>query len=179
MFQLIERSAAYPAPWIAFALAGSIRNVFGSEKELGKLADKLGLTRLDLEAIWNGCAGQSPYEELKPVKKFRNRPYGVKQIWKVIQRLAPKKPSRGKRIAVPALGQPETTGNRAAAATKSAYVVHLMKQENGASGKELMDQTGWKPHTVRGFISTLQSKHGLKINSAREEGRGMVYRISA
>lgn len=151
-----------------------VGSVFSSEKELGKLADSLKLTRVDLEAIWDGFA--IDHADLRPVKKFRNRPYGVKQIWKVIQRLVPKKPSKGKHIAVPALGQPETTGNRAIKVTKSAMVTSLLK--DGVSGDELMKVTGWKPHTVRGFISTLQSKHGLKINGTREEGRGMVYRIA-
>jgi hypothetical protein len=162
-------------PYITYTTVPGQRP-FSTQKELSTLADALRLSRVQLEAIWNGLAGKKPYEELKPVKKFRNRPYGVKQIWKVIQRLIPKKPSRGKKIPVPAHGQSETTGNQKV--TKSTKVIGLMMRKDGASSIDLMMETGWKSHTVRGFISTLQSKHGLKINGTREEGRGMVYRIA-
>jgi hypothetical protein len=36
----------------------------------------------------------------------------------------------------------------------------------------------WQRHTVRGYISTLGSKHGYKINAEKTEKRGLVYRAA-
>ena len=35
-----------------------------------------------------------------------------------------------------------------------------------------METTGWQKHTVRGFISILGSKGGMKVTSARRESDG-------
>jgi len=40
-------------------------------------------------------------------------------------------------------------------------------------------ETGWQKHTVRGFISFLGSKHGLKIESSKRESDGArVYSLA-
>jgi hypothetical protein len=38
--------------------------------------------------------------------------------------------------------------------------------------------TGWQKHTVRGFISILGSKGGLKIESEKNTAGERVYRIA-
>jgi len=42
---------------------------------------------------------------------------------------------------------------------------------------EIMKATGWQPHTVRGFISTLGSKGGEKIESSKNAAGGRTYKI--
>jgi hypothetical protein len=61
---------------------------------------------------------------------------------------------------------------------KQAAVIELMSRPEGATTKELIEATGWQPHSVRGFIAaSLRKKLGLKIQMKREGGR-TVYWIS-
>jgi hypothetical protein len=53
--------------------------------------------------------------------------------------------------------------------TITAMVVEMLRQEGGASVAELTAVTGWRKATVRGFVSTLISKHALPIIRARRQ----------
>ena len=48
-------------------------------------------------------------------------------------------------------------------------MVALLEREGGATLEEIMSATSWQKHSVRGFISTLGSKHGYTIVSTRRE----------
>ena len=64
------------------------------------------------------------------------------------------------------------------AVTKQALLVEVLSRKNGATITDLMDATGWQPHSVRGAISgTLKKKLGLTVTSEPIEKRGRVYRI--
>ncbi len=63
--------------------------------------------------------------------------------------------------------------------TKREEIIRLMSRVKGASADDLMQYAGWQPHSLRGFISTLGSKHGIAILSEKDEKRGRVYRIAA
>ncbi|MGH9647231.1 MAG: DUF3489 domain-containing protein [Bryobacteraceae bacterium] len=44
---------------------------------------------------------------------------------------------------------------------------------------ELMQATGWQPHSVRGFLSgTLRKKMSLKVGSVQREDGERVYSIT-
>lgn len=63
--------------------------------------------------------------------------------------------------------------------TKQALLIELLKRKNGATIDEVVEATGWQAHSVRGAISgVLKKKLGLKVSSAKVEGRGRVYRIA-
>jgi len=62
---------------------------FSTRKALMNVADVKKWSREKLEEIWNSFAGVVPFQELRRVKKFRNRPFAIQRIWEVIQRLAP------------------------------------------------------------------------------------------
>jgi hypothetical protein len=65
-------------------------HVFTSESELGKLLEFLSGN--ELAQIWNSIADVPPFDDLKPVRKFKDRKTAVARIWKAVQRLdAPKK----------------------------------------------------------------------------------------
>jgi hypothetical protein len=50
----------------------------------------------------------------------------------------------------------------------------------GATLDEIVAATSWQKHSVRGFISTLGSKHGYMIVSARRESdKARVYAIQS
>jgi predicted transcriptional regulator len=54
-------------------------------------------------------------------------------------------------------------------------VIAMMQRKGGATLDEVTKHTGWQKHTVRGFISILGSKHGMKIKSTRREDGARVY----
>ncbi len=62
--------------------------------------------------------------------------------------------------------------------TKQALLIDLLKRKKGATIEEIVEATGWQPHSVRGAISgTLKKKLGLTVTSEPVEKRGRVYRI--
>lgn len=61
---------------------------------------------------------------------------------------------------------------------KHAAMARLIKRRKGATIAELVSETGWQPHSVRGAISgALKRKYGLHVISVKEGDRGRVYRI--
>jgi hypothetical protein len=54
--------------------------------------------------------------------------------------------------------------------------VKLLSRAGGASLPEMMKAFKWQDHSVRGFISILQSKRGHKIESSKVDGV-RTYRI--
>lgn len=64
--------------------------------------------------------------------------------------------------------------------TKQACLVRLLRRKRGATLAELVEATGWQPHSVRGAISgSLKKKLGLAVASEEVAGRGRIYRIAA
>ena len=62
--------------------------------------------------------------------------------------------------------------------TKQAMLIALLKRPEGATIAEIVAETGWRAHSARGAMSgALGKKLGLIVTSAKEEGRGRVYRI--
>ncbi len=63
--------------------------------------------------------------------------------------------------------------------TKQALLIDLLKRKKGATIEEIVEATGWQPHSVRGAISgALKKKLGLTVTSERVGDRGRVYRIA-
>ena len=63
--------------------------------------------------------------------------------------------------------------------TAKATVIAMLQRKGGATLDEIMKITGWQKHTVRGFISILGSKGGMKINSSRRESdKARVYEVA-
>jgi hypothetical protein len=63
------------------------------------------------------------------------------------------------------------------AGTKQAQIIALIQRPEGASISEIVEATGWLPHSVRGLISGgLKKKLGLPVMLEKEEKRGSVYR---
>lgn len=64
------------------------------------------------------------------------------------------------------------------AESKGAKIIALIRRPKGATLAELMKATDWQPHSVRGFISTAAKKHGIKIESSKNEAGDRVYRAA-
>ena len=151
--------------------------VFASERDLAKAAAAWPSARL--VEIWNSLTG------IVPVKKFTDRKSAAARIWKQIQHLtpapAPQPPKAAPKKAKAVNGA--TKGNNASTArdgSKKATVLDLLRRPAGASLADIMTETGWQAHTVRGFISgTLTKKMGLTVESLRGEDKVRTYRIAS
>ena len=67
---------------------------------------------------------------------------------------------------------------RVAGDTKESKIISMIERPQGASLPEIMKETGWQPHTVRGFISAVvKKKHGLTVVSEKNDAGERVYRI--
>ena len=65
------------------------------------------------------------------------------------------------------------------AGTKQAQIIALLQRPEGASVGEIVEATGWLPHSARGLISGgLKKKLGLCITTVTDDARGRVYQIS-
>lgn len=63
--------------------------------------------------------------------------------------------------------------------TKHDRVLTVLSQRNGATIQQMMDETGWQQHSVRGFLAgTVKKKLGFALTSAKAEGELRRYRIS-
>jgi hypothetical protein len=150
---------------------------FSSAQEWGRLAAKWPGSRL--VETWNAVPGQ------KPVKKFRNHKTAVTRIWAALQsltpdsgghaaRVAPKKAQAGRRA-----GQAETPAT-ARGGSKTAWVLELLRRPGGATLQDLMAETEWQAHSVRGFLSgTVGKKMGLTVTSTKGENGQRTYSLKA
>jgi hypothetical protein len=95
--------------------------------------------------------------------------------------LAPDKPSR--RTAArrnsdgrTSSGQP---AKRSRAHSKQGRVIEMLHRRQGATVAAIMKATGWQPHSVRGFLtSVVRTKLGLTLVSEKNGG-DRVYRVVA
>ncbi|MGD0579116.1 MAG: DUF3489 domain-containing protein [Bryobacteraceae bacterium] len=76
------------------------------------------------------------------------------------------KPAQAKRTARPR------------ADSKGSKILALIGRPKGATLAEIMEATKWQAHSVRGFLSTVSKKRGLKIESTRTEAGERTYRIA-
>ena len=85
---------------------------------------------------------------------------------------AKKSPTKAPRRA------PAQKGGNESRSNKKAEVIAMMKRAKGVTLSEIVETTGWQKHTVRGFVSILGSKGGLKIESAKNAAGERSYRIA-
>jgi|SRR5579862_2051489 len=88
---------------------------------------------------------------------------------------APKKADKaGKKTAKPAAKK----ASAPRAESKGAKILALIQRPKGATLAEIMKATDWQAHSVRGFISTAAKKHGIKIESTKNEAGDRVYKTA-
>lgn len=63
------------------------------------------------------------------------------------------------------------------AESKGAKILEMIGRAKGATLADIMKATAWQAHSVRGFISTAAKKHGVEIESAKNEVGDRVYRM--
>ena len=159
---------------------------FSTAKDLAKLTAEWPVSRL--VDTWNSFAGVAPFDDLKPVKKFTSRKLAIARIWDAIARMSPDgaplaadvAPTKRKAKQSPAKAPRRVRAQKGAdesRANKKAEVIAMMKRAKGVTLPEIVEATGWQKHTVRGFVSILGSKGGLKIESAKNAAGERSYRL--
>jgi hypothetical protein len=141
---------------------------FADANDLARLINKWPATRL--VEIWN----KLPHT--KKVLRFTDRKTAGERIWSAIQSLQPSplgqknKPRHAK-----AKAKRNPFGTREG--TKAERMIALLSRPSGATLAEIMAETGWQAHSVRGFISgQLSRRLGLRIKSFKNGGE-RTYRI--
>jgi hypothetical protein len=168
-------------------------DTFRSETELSELTAAWPASRL--VEIWNSIAG------CVPVKKFTNRKTAILRIWKAIQSLdggvaanaanptSGSSPATSRSTRARNTSRANQTGDptRTPATelvvrpdTKTAKVLAMLRQTEGATLQQLMSVTGWQAHSVRGFVSgTLGKKLRLTVVSVKGEDGQRRYSVAA
>ena len=89
-----------------------------------------------------------------------------------------RKPAKKAKSAKKPAQTKTTSRSKGDRANKKAEVIAMMKRAKGATLAEMMETTGWQPHTVRGFVSILGSKGGEKIESSKNTAGERTYKIA-
>jgi hypothetical protein len=84
--------------------------------------------------------------------------------------VAPKKGKKTPKAAKKAAGARD--------GSKASQVLALLKRPGGATLAELIKETGWQAHSVRGFLSgTVGKKLGLTVVSTKSEDSQRTYSV--
>lgn len=119
-----------------------------------------------------GAAPQAPHvatKQAKPTTKATTK------------KAAPKarKGAKAAKSAATKSAKPAAKATTAAAASKKALILEMLQRKGGATLNEIMQRTGCLAHSVRGAISTLGKKLGLRVESSKNESSERSYRIIA
>lgn len=142
----IDQAASAPAPGAA---------VVAEPDSVTAGADEVGGSPATLPAPTHGTSG-----------RLRVAAARVVAAWEVEGRDA--LPEAIAALRVTLVGHPRTQRRTEPRAhgprsdTKHAAVLALLRRPEGASGPQMVDATGWAPHTVRGFLAGL-AKRGMTV----------------
>ena len=79
----------------------------------------------------------------------------------------------------PASAEPIKAAPRTRENTKQAQIIAMLQRPEGATISQIVEATGWQPHTVRGtFAGAFKKKLGLLIVSEKDSQANRVYRIA-
>ena len=80
----------------------------------------------------------------------------------------------------PVAKKPAKVAETGRGTSKSAVVLGLLRKRGGVTTAELIEATGWQPHTVRGFLAgTVRKKLGFTVSSTKRDSGERSYSIEA
>jgi hypothetical protein len=172
--QLNESTASWPTSrlvqiWNSFAGAPP----FADLKEVKKFTDHKTAT----VRIWTAAQrlGEALEEEMRIAEQDMLRAQEemmsstkAARPAKVARTAAPKRPTKPE-ASMDAASVDGAPAPKQREGTRKATVIALLERDGGATLEEIMAETKWQKHSVRGFISTLASKHGYAVVSTRRE----------
>ena len=127
-----------------------------------------GLTATGIEP----AAQKDQTEAAAESKPTRARKAGVKSGKRDKRAAEPKNARRAAQAPATALQAGTRSG------TKQAQLIAMLERDEGATIAQIVEATGWLPHTVRGAIAgALKKRLGIEVSSEKVEGVGRVYRI--
>jgi hypothetical protein len=120
--------------------------------------------------------------EKAPAKKAASQKKGAPKAKKTAKvgkakAAAPKKAATANAKTSKKAAKPEREASAPRAETKGAKILEMIARAKGATLAEIMKATDWQAHSVRGFISTASKKHGVTIESAKNDAGERTYRI--
>jgi hypothetical protein len=63
--------------------------------------------------------------------------------------------------------------------TKQAQLIAMLRRKEGATIAQIVDATGWQPHTVRGaLVGALKKRLGLSETPDKIKGKDRVYQVA-
>ena len=144
--------------------------------------DKAAVAAQGAHVALEKAAAKKDASQKKGTPKPKKTANGAKQGAKA-RAAAPKKDAKtgtkaSKKTVKPAR---EAAAKKAAAPraqSKGAKILEMIARAKGASLAEIMKATDWQAHSVRGFISTAGKKHGVKIESAKNDAGERTYKIA-
>jgi hypothetical protein len=146
---------------------------WSQDEESGRTT--LVLTPAGLEAI--GMSDEHPTTPTKATERPSSGKGRVAAASVATTTARAKTAKSGKRV------QPDKSPGGAAGggSTKQDLVIALLRRREGASISDMMEETGWQAHSVRGFMSgALKNKLKLTVTSKKEDKTGeRRYRIAA
>ena len=179
-------------------------DTFRSEAELHKLAAGWPASRL--VEVWNSIPGFTPVKKFTNRKTAVARIWKAIQnldggVGAPAANIASDKTAPGKRATSAKQGthagrrnarakqpskagkperKPQATASVARHGSKTAQVLAMLQQPEGATLQQLMRATGWQAHSIRGFVSgTLGKKMGLTVASIKGEDGERRYSVTA
>ncbi len=196
MFVIDENNSIMPG----LARVGS--SSFHNLPSLTEIAEERKWTKQTVTDVWNGFAGTAgQFRDLKPMKCFKNRPYGLRKIWEAIQRLVPsdaasepvapvndtvddmpKKKSKAKKAMKQTKAKKEAKEPRAKGNSKKDQAAAMLLRKSGATSAELQERLGWNETSVTMFIQwvSLIVRTGIKTIETEKKANGeRVYKAAA
>ena len=143
-------------PVTAKIKGGAVGNCLKSLLKRGLIEE---IQATDLNAVWRHD------EELGSIT-LRATPLACSALGLTDEEIEPTAPSRSAPVIKRSKGG------------KQAMLIEMLKRPEGATIQQVVEATGWLPHTVRGAIAgALKKRLGLSVVSEKIEGVGRVYRI--
>ncbi len=174
--QLTER----PEPPAGERIAKSLRVAF-SDLPDGLAIEPDGNRAILVDRTSKWVVAHADRDDAAAHARWRKALADIKKNLAIGERIAPsdprvpeRKPESAKQAA-PA----ETHNPRPREGTKEGMLIAMLRRTEGATIAQVIEATGWQPHTVRGAISgALKKKRGLEVTSEKNEAGERVYRIA-